>query len=141
MPRARPCTALALALVTATGLPAIAEGDAALTMAGVTYSAEDVAAGERTFERKCFKCHGIDGENYQGPHLDGVLGRRIASVPGFSYSEAMQSVEGRWTPERLQAYLTDPRDDIEGVAMSFGGFGDDTAERDRLIAFLASVSR
>ena len=139
MPRARLCPAIALCIAGA--LPAGAGDKTALDLGGVTYSAADIAAGERTFERKCFKCHGIDGKNYQGPHLDGVLGRPVGSVPGFSYSEAMQAVDGTWTLPRLQAYLTDPRDYIEGVAMSFGGFGEDTAERDRLIAFLASVSR
>ena len=34
-------------------------------------------------------CHKLDGANAVGPHLDGVVGRPVGSVEGFSYSDAM----------------------------------------------------
>ena len=48
----------------------------------------DAAAGEKSFG-KCKSCHKLDGSDGVGPHLNGVVGRDIAAVEGFGYSEAM----------------------------------------------------
>jgi cytochrome c len=83
-------------------------------------SAADPTAGETVF-KKCAACHKLDGSNAVGPHLDGVIGRPVGGVEGFSYSDAMAAHGGNWTPEELFAFLANPKKDIPGTKMSFAG--------------------
>ena len=46
-------------------------------------AAADPAAGEKDFG-KCRACHKLDGSDGVGPHLNGVVGRAVASVSGFA---------------------------------------------------------
>lgn len=87
-------------------------------------AAADPAAGEKDFG-KCKACHKLDGSNSTGPHLDGVVGRAIASVDGFNYSDAMKAHAGEvpdWTPDALIHYLTNPKAAVPGNKMAFAGF-------------------
>ena len=43
-----------------------------------------------------------------GPNLWGVVGRDIASHPGFAYSPAMTAQPGVWSYDQLYAYLGSP---------------------------------
>lgn len=80
-------------------------------------SAED---GAKVF-RKCQACHKIeDGANGVGPHLWGVVGRPIASVDGYRYSDALPADEA-WTADNLNAFLEKPRDWAPGTKMSYAG--------------------
>lgn len=84
----------------------------------------DAAAGEKDFG-KCRACHKLDGSNATGPHLDGVVGRAIASVDGFNYSSAMvEHVNDYpdWSPEALYHFLTNPKAEVPGTKMVFAGF-------------------
>ena len=56
-----------------------------------------------------------------GPHLNGVVGRPVGSVGGFSYSDAMAAHGGDWTAEELFAFLANPKKDVPGTKMSFAG--------------------
>src|SRR5690606_5890858 len=60
----------------------------------------DAAAGEKVFG-KCKACHKLDGTDGTGPHLNGVVGRAVASISGFNYSDGMKAHGGDWTPEAL----------------------------------------
>lgn len=81
-------------------------------------SAED---GRKVFNQ-CRACHVADQEqNRVGPHLKGVVGREVAAVEGYSYSSAMEAYGGEWTPERLSAYLENPRGVVEGTKMAYRG--------------------
>ena len=60
-------------------------------------AAADASKGEAIF-KKCAACHKIDNTNAVGPHLNGVVGRPVGSVGDFSYSDAMKSHGGDWTP-------------------------------------------
>lgn len=87
--------------------------------------AQDVEAGEKVF-RKCQACHmvGEDAQNRVGPVLNGVVGRPIASVPDFSYSDAFTEKAGEgmvWDQENLHQYLADPKGFIPGNKMAFAG--------------------
>jgi len=65
--------------------------------------------GSAAFAADCALCHTVqDGRNGIGPHLYGVVGREVASVPFFPYSPELSAVGGVWSPERLDAYLADP---------------------------------
>lgn len=88
-------------------------------------SAQDVEAGEKVFN-KCKACHmvGPEAKNRVGPALQGVVGRPIASVPDFKYSDAMLAKKDEgftWSEETLAEYLADPKAYIPGNKMTFVG--------------------
>ncbi len=81
----------------------------------------DVKKGKKVF-RKCRACHVADSDkNKVGPSLQGVIGRKIASVEGFKYSEAFQNADITWNTETLTEFLTKPKSYIKGTKMAFGG--------------------
>ncbi len=103
----------------------------------------DPEKGEKVF-RKCKACHDIgpDAKNKVGPILTGVVGRAVASVADFNYSDALKELaaeEGTWTPEELAAFLTKPREFAKGTKMSFAGLRKEE-ERADVIAYLATFS-
>lgn len=94
----------------------------------------DPGAGEAIFKR-CAACHKLDGNNAVGPHLDGVVERDIASIEGFSYSDALVGIEGGWTHEELYAFLENPKGYAPGTIMSFAGLSK-PEDRANVIAYL-----
>ncbi len=100
----------------------------------------DPAAGEG-LTRQCAACHDFEkgGPNKVGPHLWDVVGRDVASVADFNYSDALKQVDGDWTFDKLNAFLKAPREDVPGTAMSFAGIKDDKKRAD-LIAYLDTLS-
>ncbi|MCF3974560.1 c-type cytochrome [Paracoccus salsus] len=103
----------------------------------VLMEAADPAAGEKGFG-KCKACHKLDGSDGVGPHLNGVVGRAVASVGGYAYSDAMVAHVAEapdWTPEALQEFLTNPKADVPGTKMSFAGLKK-PEDRADLIAYL-----
>jgi cytochrome c2 len=95
----------------------------------------DPAAGEGAF-RACTACHKIEeGANAVGPHLHGVVGRDIASVEGFAYSDALVAAEGDWTLEHMMGFLENPKGWAPGTKMSFAGIKD-PQDRVDVIAYL-----
>lgn len=99
----------------------------------------DVAKGEKIFGR-CGACHSIEeGVNKIGPSLHGVIHRNIASLPDFSYSDALKSLEGAWTPEEIFHFIKDPRGYAPGTKMTFAGLKD-PQERADVIAYLNQAS-
>jgi cytochrome c len=119
---------------------------ASVAFAGQAAAAESLAArlaaaspenGEKIF-RRCHACHSNErgGPHVNGPNLWGVVGRPVASAEGFDkYSEALRATGGTWTPERLDAFLTDPHEDVHGTRMPFTGLEKPQARAD-LIAYL-----
>lgn len=102
------------------------------------YAAADAGAGERLW-RACQACHALeDGKNGTGPHLYAVVGRDKGAVSGYSYSDAMATQEGDWTPENLDGFLASPRDYTPGTKMSYSGLKD-VEDRANLIAYLATI--
>lgn len=90
---------------------------------GALLASADAAKGEKVFG-KCKACHKVDGTDGTGPHLNGVVGRAVASVGGFGYSEPMVAHAGEapdWTPDALFAFLTNPKGVVKGTKMSFAG--------------------
>lgn len=103
----------------------------------------DAEKGERVF-RKCQACHAVGegAENKVGPVLNGIIGRTVASVEGFSYSSVLADMgaEGKtWTEEDLAAFLEKPRDYAKGTKMAFAGLRKEE-ERADVIAYLATFS-
>lgn len=91
--------------------------------------------------KACRACHslGRDGATKSGPPLYGIVERRIGSVPGFAYSEAMKEKTGNWTFEALDEFLADPKAYASGTKMTYAGERD-PAKRADLIAFLDSLT-
>jgi len=73
----------------------------------IATAVEDVTAadphpGARVF-RACKACHSLEPgpSNRAGPSLHGIIGRRIASAPGYIYSEALKDMDVKWTAETI----------------------------------------
>jgi cytochrome c len=98
----------------------------------------DAAQGEQIF-KKCGACHTVgDKTNKVGPSLLGVVGRKVASVPDYTYSDSMKEYAATgaiWDEKTLDTYLTDPKAVVGHTKMAFPGLKVQ-AERDNLIAFL-----
>jgi cytochrome c len=91
--------------------------------------------------RVCQACHTFQKGQASniGPNLYGVVGRPVASVPGFNYSAALKAKGGTWTFDALNSWLKNPRADVPGTLMTFAGF-DDESERADVIDYLNSNS-
>jgi len=98
----------------------------------------DVDSGQRIY-RQCQACHQVEEErNGVGPHLVGIVGRDIASVDGFNYSDALAGLDGDWTLDELSAWIENPSDYAEGNKMGYQGLKDEQDRAD-LMAYLQSV--
>jgi cytochrome c2 len=94
--------------------------------------------GAVLFATSCGGCHKVlNGlEHSYGPDLAGIVGRRVASAPGFeAYSPALKASHGKWTKERLDAWLSDPQTVAPGTTMTFRGIPD-RAQRAAIIDYL-----
>ena len=115
----------------------IASAALAASTAGVAaQDTGDPAAGEKVFA-KCRVCHQI-GEGAKtavGPELNGVVGRKAGSVPGYSYSTANKSSGITWDEATLKRYLKDPRGVVPGTKMLFPGLSKEK-DIDDVIAYL-----
>ncbi len=102
-----------------------AEPEVTVAAAPVDDAAAMIEKGEKVF-KKCKACHAVgDGaKNKSGPQLNGLIGRAIGSVDGFSYSGVFKAAldEGRvWDEEALIAFLSQPKAYMKGTKMAFAG--------------------
>jgi cytochrome c len=53
--------------------------------------------------RACVACHTLSEKDTPraGPSLAGLYGRRIASLPGYHFSDALKAMDIVWTPETV----------------------------------------
>jgi cytochrome c len=53
--------------------------------------------------RACVACHTLRADEgvRAGPTLAGIFGRRIATLPGYNFSEALKRLDIVWTPETV----------------------------------------
>jgi len=93
--------------------------------------------GQALYQAKCGGCHSLDA-NRIGPAHRGVVGRKVASAPGYAYSPALKKLGGAWTPGRLDLWLQNPQRVAPGSKM-FLMVGDAGQRRD-VIAYLAANS-
>jgi cytochrome c len=110
-------------------------GPASLVPAEVTLAGDHIH-GKDVFEKRCTGCHALTTDR-EGPRLQGVFGRRIASVPGFPYSAALRQTQMVWNEETLDRWLTDPDSFIPNSNMDFRV--PKAQERKDLIAYLSTM--
>ena len=101
-----------------------------------------IKKGSKVF-KKCKACHAVDeAKNKVGPHLVGIVGRKIASVEGYAYSDAAKAkgAEGAvWDDANLLAFLEKPKDFLKGTKMAFGGLRKEK-DRNAILAYFKSLS-
>jgi cytochrome c len=102
-------------------------------------------AGDRGAEifRACVACHtlGADQANRAGPTLAGLFGRRIATAPGYNFSDALKRLDIVWTPETVaRLFEIGPATYTPGTKMPEQRIG---SEQDRaaLVQFLERATR
>jgi glucose/arabinose dehydrogenase len=85
-------------------------------------AAQALAPAERgqLLATTCMGCHTLTAGGNQGigPNLHRVIGRDIASNPGYGYSAALTRLPGAWTPESLRRYISDPASLAPGTTMA-----------------------
>ncbi|MEM6681405.1 MAG: cytochrome c family protein [Pseudomonadota bacterium] len=81
-----------------------------------------VEGGKKVF-KKCSQCHSVEqgGSNGTGPNLWNTVHQDVADNAAFAYSGVMGGLEGNWTPEQLNLFLTAPTKWLRGTKMSFAG--------------------
>jgi cytochrome c len=91
--------------------------------------------------RQCQACHNFqEGQGAKvGPDLYAVVGRPIASAPGFNYSAALKAKGGTWTFDALNTWLTKPSAFAPGTAMTFAGLSNEKQRAD-VIAYLNTLA-
>jgi len=114
-------------LMTVMAAPVLAEGDA--------------DKGKKVFN-KCKACHAIgDGaKNKVGPILNDVIDNPAGQNPDFKYSSALtEAAEGGlvWDTDAMTAFLTKPRDFMDGTKMSFAGLRKES-DIENILAYLRS---
>jgi cytochrome c len=112
---------------------------AALTFAasaGPAFADGDAAKGEATF-KVCKVCHhiGEGAKNFVGPVLNGVVGRKAGTYPGYNYSDANKDSGLTWDEATLKKYLKNPQAVVPGTKMAFPGMTNE-ADIDNVIAYL-----
>ena len=115
---------LAAVALLAVCAPASAEGDA--------------TKGKAAFA-KCAICHNFE-TNGVGPELKAIVGRKAASVAGYTYSPGLKKLgdEGfTWTEEQLDKWIADPKAMIPDSPMAQLFLGiPDAQERADISAYL-----
>jgi cytochrome c2 len=94
-----------------------------------------------TVAKKCAACHSFEqgGAAKIGPPLWGVVGRDVAAVEGFAYSDALLGMEGEWTFDELNAFIHDPKGYAPGTKMAFAGVAE-PEDLANLLVYLRSLA-
>ena len=100
----------------------------------------DPAKGQ-SYAKACQACHSFakGGSAIVGPPLYGVVGRPVASIAGFSYSDPLKAVGGDWTYDKLDAWIANPSAFAKGTKMSYAGQSD-ASKRADILAYLQTLS-
>ena len=104
-------------------------GPSSTTPPGGGDADEDAAAsGARLYAVNCASCHSlVVNQHGIGPHLVGVVGRRIGEVDGWNSSGALRSLGGVWTRDSLARFLADPQGFAPGTTMGAQGLSESEA--------------
>jgi len=123
------------------GLAAVA----LFALSATAFAQGDATKGKAAFA-KCGICHqvGPGAKTLVGPELNGVVGRKAASVANYSmYSAGMKKLGEQgfvWDEQNLDKWIADPKAMIPDspMALAFPGIPD-AGERADIIAYLKTV--
>ncbi len=93
--------------------------------------------------RACVACHTLspDEGNKAGPSLAGLFGRKIATLPGYRYSDALKHMNIVWTPETVaKMFEVGPMTYTPGTKMPEQKIGS-LEDRQALVEFLAKATK
>jgi cytochrome c len=115
---------------------------ALMAFGGSAFAAGDAEKGKADFA-KCAICHqiGPGAKTLVGPELNGIVGRKVASVADYTmYSAGMKKLGDSglvWTEENIDKWIADPKAMIPDspMALVFQGIPD-ANERADIIAYL-----
>jgi len=79
----------------------------------------DYLKGKQTFQGRCSACHTLaeGSSNIAGPNLWGVFDRVAGSREDFRYSGTLVEADFEWSPDQLDAWLSDPQGYLPGNIM------------------------
>jgi cytochrome c len=122
--------------------PAAAQGEATASPQFNSLLASASPEHGAQIAKQCEACHNLqEGQGPKiGPDLYGVVDRPVASVAGFNYTPALKAKGGKWTFASLDKWLSNPRAEVPGTAMTFAGLSSDKQRAD-VIAYLDSLSK
>jgi cytochrome c len=81
-----------------------------------------------------------DEGNRAGPTLNGIFGRRIATLPGYNFSAALKMLDIVWTPQTVsKLFEVGPMTYTPGTKMPEQTLGD--VDRAALVKFLEKATR
>lgn len=110
-----------------------------LATAPLAFAAGDAVHGKAVFAR-CAICHKAgkgEGDSI-GPNLFGIVGRKAASEPGFSYSGPLKDSHITWTDDNLTKWVAGPAHLVPGTKMAFPGLSSKKDQRD-VVAYLDTL--
>ena len=89
----------------------------------------------------CATCHNFEkgGGTKVGPSLYDVVGRPVASVPGFAYSDSLKAIGGDWTFDKLNSWIENPKAMASATKMAYPG-EKDAQKRADIIDYLDTLS-
>jgi cytochrome c len=93
--------------------------------------------------RACVACHTLNGNEgvRAGPTLAGIFGRRIATLPGYNFSEALKKMDIVWTPETVsKLFEVGPNEYTPGTKMPEQRIGS-AEDRAALMRFLEKTTK
>jgi cytochrome c len=94
------------------------------------------ADGATVYNQRCKMCH-QDKSTPMAPTLKGVSGAKVATRPGYNYSNALKKKGGTWTDANLNAWLAAPTKYAPGTKMMIGM--PNAADRAAVVAHLKTL--
>ena len=113
-----------------------------VALTGSAFAADDNAAQGKAAFTKCAICHqvGPDAKTLLGPELNGIVGRKAASVADYNYSPGMKELGEKgfvWSEENLDKWIADPKALLPNSMMSLTFQGiQDADERASIVGYL-----
>ena len=92
--------------------------------------------------RACVACHTLNADEgpRAGPTLEGLFGRKIATLPGYDFSPALKKLDIVWTPETVsKLFEIGPAAYTPGTKMPEQRVGGE--DRAALVKFLEKVTK
>ena len=93
--------------------------------------------------RACVACHTLQPNEGMraGPTLAGIFGRKIATLPGYNFSDALKKLDIVWTPETVaKLFEVGPMTYTPGTKMPEQRIGS-AEDRAALVKFLEKVTK